>query len=233
MQMKISTGTCYLAHWLLLVGLWLLLCPTTTLAFFASKPPATQSSKPTSTSTSTSSVDQAVAIYNRTFPFGRDPPQRNFLGDFGMPNQDFDGTRIKKESYQSNKRRRLTDITPKQAQQTYQQLVKLYGDERALQMVQAQPICLAFDSSKFAKSLDAWTNVFGLDAAQDMVARNPGLLAVRPDEASKAADSTMVFSYIVAATRPLGPILLAGLLFLLLTPAIQSLTGIHYGIPHS
>jgi hypothetical protein len=65
-----------------------------------------------------------------------------------------------------------------------------------------------------------------------MVARNPGLLAVRSDEAAKASDSTMVFSYIVGYTRPLGPFLLLSLLLLLLTPVIEGVTGIQYGINH-
>lgn len=170
-----------------------------------------------------------MAIYDKKFPFGREPPKSNFMGDFGMPNQDFDGTRLKKK-YATSKR--LTDISPAQAKQAFLELARLYGEERALAMVKAQPLCLAFDVKNFAKSLAAWAEVFGLEAAQEMVARNPGLLAVRPDEATNATDSTMAFSYIVAATRPLGPVLLAGLFFLLLTPTIESLTGIQYGINH-
>jgi hypothetical protein len=144
-------------------------------------------------------------------------------------NQDFDGTRIKKNN---PSKKRLTDITPEQAKKSFNELARLYGDERALGMVKAQPICLAFDSTRFSATCDAWTEVFGLEKTQEMVARNPGLLAVRPGEAAKASDSTMVFSYIVAATRPLGPVLLVTLLLAVLTPLIESVTGIQYGITH-
>ncbi len=191
-------------------------------AFFASKPVA----KRTSVSPFT---DEAISIYDKNFPFGREPPKPNPFIDFGMPNQDFDGTRIKSKN---PSKKRLTDITPEQAKKSFNELARLYGDERALSMVKAQPICLAFDNQNFDKCLENWTNVFGLEASQDMVARNPGLLAVRAEEASKATDSTMVFSYLVAFTRPLGPILLATLFLLILTPTIEALTGVQYGINH-
>jgi hypothetical protein len=188
------------------------------------------SAKPASKKVSASPLaEEAVAIYNKNHPFGREPPKPNPMGDFGMPNQDFDGTRVKSKN---PSKKRLTDITPEQAKKSFNELARLYGDERALGMVKAQPICLAFDSTKFAQTCAGWTEVFGLEATQDMVARNPGLLAVRPEEAAKATDSTMAFSYIVAFTRPLGSVLLATLLLLLLTPAIESLTGVQYGINH-
>lgn len=199
-----------------------MMIPSQSMAFFmgGSKPRAKVSPL----------TDEAIAIYDKNFPFDRDPPNSNIMGNFGMPNRDIDGTPIKKE-YPSSKKR-LADITPEQAKKTFSEMARLYGDERALTMVKVQPICLAFDSSTFGRSLEGWTEVFGLEQSQDMVARNPGLLAVRPDEAAKATDSTMIFSYIVAITRPLGPFLLIALFVLLLTPAIESLTGIQYGINH-
>lgn len=200
---------------LLLVGL------VGTASAFFSKSPAKVSGSPL--------APEAVAFYDKNFPFGREPPKANFLGDFGMPNQDFDGTRIKSKN---PSKKRLTDITEAQAKKSFNILANLYGDERALGMVKAQPICLAFDTNNFAACLDNWSEVFGLEGAQAMVARNPGLLAVRPEEAAKATDSTMAFSYIVALTRPVGPLLLAGTLFLILTPLIESVTGIKYGINH-
>ena len=59
-----------------------------------------------------------------------------------------------------------------------------------------------------------------------MVTRNAGLLAIRPDEAAKATDQTMQASYLIGATRPFGDILLPGLAFLLLVPAIEGITGV-------
>ena len=58
------------------------------------------------------------------------------------------------------------------------------------------------------------------------VLRNPGLLGVRASEAAKASDQTMVFSYIVAATRPIG---IAGpivILSLVMVPVFEGITGV-------
>jgi hypothetical protein len=140
-----------------------------------------------------------------------------------MPDRDLDGTDLKKV-YKDSKR--LTDITEQEAKASFTELAKLYGEERALDMVKALPICLAFDKKAFAASLSAWSEIFGAEESKDMATRNPGLLAVRPDEAGKATDSTMTFSYIVAYTRPLGPVALPLLGFLLLTPVIEYYTGI-------
>lgn len=216
------TRTSSSSVWILLFAL-AALCLSSASAFFAQKPAAAKKM------VGSPFVEEAIAIYDKNFPFGRPPPKSNPLGDFGMPNQDFDGTRVKKPNAS---KKRLTDITPEQAKKSFNELAKLYGDDRALTMVKAQPICLAFDSTKFAQTQAAWTEVFGLEATQDMVARNPGLLAVRPEEAAKATDSTMAFSYIVAFTRPLGPVLLGTLFVLLLTPVIEGLTGIQYGFNH-
>jgi len=195
-------------------------------------------SKPTTSKSSTSPLtQQALDIYNKAFPFDREPPKANPLGDFGMPYTDIDGTILnpapsRKNKDPTKKSRRLTDVSRDRAAKTFNVLVNLYGEQRAFSMVKIQPICLCFDSNQFQPSLEAWTEVFGLEASQDMVARNPGLLAVRSDEAARSDGSTMAFSYLVAITRPVGPLLLAGLLFLIFTPAIEGITGIKYGINH-
>lgn len=190
-------------------------------AFFGSKAPKALVTSPL--------TQEALDIYNKAFPFDRPPPKTNPWNDFGMPYTDIDGSRVRSKN---PSKRRLTDISRERAAKAFNTLVKLYGEDRAMSIVKAQPLSLCFDSDYFGPSLEAWTEVFGLEAAQDMVARNPGLLAVRPDEAAKSTDSTMVFSYIVGATRPLGPLLLLTLLGLLLTPAIEAATGIQYGINH-
>lgn len=170
-------------------------------------------------------AEEAVQIFDKKYPFGRDPPKSIGFGDFGMPNRDIDGTPLKKQSnIQSNKR--LTDITQEQATASFSALAAAYGEERALDMVKALPLCLAFDKSVFGPSLREWSQVFGEEEAKEMVRRNPGLLAVKPEEASRSTDQTMTFSYIVAATRPLGPFLLSSLALLLLIPAFEAITGL-------
>ena len=176
---------------------------------------------------STPLMDEAIAIYDSKFPFGRGPPKRDFRGDFGMPNQDFDGTRVKTTNNDETPAR-LTDITEEQARGTFAELTKLYTEDRAIEMVKAMPICLAFKKDRFAPCLEIFAEEFGLEAAQDMVTRNPGLLAVKPKDAAATDASAMAFSYIIAFTRPAGPFLLAGLLLALLTPFIKSVTGIDF-----
>jgi hypothetical protein len=168
-------------------------------------------------------TDQAIQIFAKEYPFGRPPVKTNPLVDFGMPNRDLDRTKLKKVESTG---KRLTDISEEQAKASFAQLAKLYGGERALDVVTALPICLAFDSKLFAGSLKAWSEIFGPEEAKEMVRRNPGLLAVRPTDAASATDTTMKFSYLVAYTRPLGPVGLPLLFVLLLTPAIEFVTGI-------
>ena len=61
---------------------------------------------------------------------------------------------------------------------------------------------------------------------QNMVSRNPGLLAVQPKDAGINTDNTMAASYVIAATRPIGifgPITIGSLL---MVPVIEGTTGI-------
>lgn len=62
-----------------------------------------------------------------------------------------------------------------------------------------------------------------------MVIRNPALLSVAPsgpDGADTADGKAMFLSYVIAATRPIGGLLL-GLLFTLLSiPALEIVTGV-------
>ena len=224
---------------LFLLVLTVLACTTfptipTVEAFFGTK----TTSSPVGKSPLT---QQALDTFNKAFPFDREPPKSNPFNDFGMPYTDLDGTILqpsKNGNYRNKNKtgkkvnRRLTDISRERAAQSFNVLVQLYGEQRALTMVQNQPICLCFDSNQFKPALEAWTQIFGLEESQNMVARNPGLLAVKAEEASKSSDSTMIFSYIVGFTRPVGPLLLATMFFLLLTPALEGLTGIQFGINH-
>jgi hypothetical protein len=83
----------------------------------------------------------------------------------------------------------------------FNELARLYGDKEALEMVKIMPRVLRFNADNFDPCLESWTEQFGLERAQAMVRRNPGLLGVRPDQ-TEDADSSMYGSYFVAAIRP-------------------------------
>lgn len=165
-------------------------------------------------------IDEAIAFYNEKFPFQREPPKASPLSTFGMSDK------TKSQMASRNQGRRLTDITEKQARSTFQQLAKLYGDDVAKQMVIDLPVCLSFNPSWFKPSLEAYSEIFGKDEAQAMVARNPGLLAVKPSDAVTVTDQTMTFSYLVAYTRPYSKVTLPLLFGLLLIPVVEAITDI-------
>ena len=57
------------------------------------------------------------------------------------------------------------------------------------------------------------------------VTRNPLLLALRPEgfgQASGIGPDTIVYSYVIAITRPIGPVLLYGTIFLVCYPFIKN-----------
>jgi hypothetical protein len=169
--------------------------------------------------------DEAVAIYAKIFPFGREPLKDSPLIGFGMPTSS--ATRSKQ--YKS-KEKWFADISEKDARAAFQILSKVYGAQNALAMTKAQPLCLSFDRNIFAATLEEYAQIFGREEAIAMVCRNPGLIAVRPAEAAKATGLTMQASYVVAATRPLGSVLLVILLALVMVPAIEGITGIPISI---
>lgn len=90
----------------------------------------------------------------------------------------------------------------------FNELARLYGDDEALGMVRTVPRALKFRRENFQKCLDSWTEQFGPEGARAMVARNPGLLGVRPEQ-TDGAEASMAFSYVVAALRPSLPKLVA------------------------
>lgn len=99
-------------------------------------------------------------------------------------------------------------------------MARLYGDKEALEMVKICPQTLKFKRENFQRCLDSWEEQFGLEKAQAMVLRNPGLLGIRPEQ-TDGAESSMVFSYIVALTRPLPKIIAAGGLLAILTAGMR------------
>lgn len=170
--------------------------------------------------------DEAIAVFNKRYPFGRGVVKQNPFIKLGMPNRDIDGTPVATVVSADKAGKRMTDISEKEARAAFSELAKLYGAEEALEITNALPIALAFSSKNFGESLKEFSILFGEEKAKAMVVRNPGLLAINPTNAAKSNEQTMVFSYLVAWTRPFGKVLLPGVLFLLLTPLIEQVTGL-------
>lgn len=95
-----------------------------------------------------------------------------------------------------------SDADKTEKSQTFNEIARLYGDSEALEMVKICPQTLKFKRENFQPCLDSWEEQFGLEKAQAMVLRNPGLLGIRPEQ-TDGAESSMFFSYVVAVTRPL------------------------------
>lgn len=167
--------------------------------------------------------NDAIAIFEQKFPFDAAPPKQVGLGSFGMPGNSAKST----ADSSSSSSKRLTDVGEPRARAAFTELAKLYGgSEEALNMVRVQPIILCFNFQQWGESLEKWEDMYGLEKAQGMVQRNPGLLAVKPSDAAESDESAMVFSYIIAITRPSSKVLLPLLVLLLLSPFIEAVTGI-------
>ncbi|KAL3923398.1 MAG: hypothetical protein SGILL_001679 [Bacillariaceae sp.] len=169
----------------------------------------------TATTKTPSLTQEAVDIFGNLYPYGQAPREKTALSKLsgiGVPKVDIDGTRYDKP----RTGKRLTDISEKEAADSFNTLASIYGAERALDMVKIFPICLTFNKSEFKGSFEAWTEVFGEEETKEMYEKM----------ASKASDQTMVFSYIVGATRPIGKAGPISIMLLVLTPTIESLTGI-------
>ena len=171
--------------------------------------------------------DEAVQIYQKKYP--KRAPFKPFFSEWGLPPKDIDGTEIKKsKSGGATVTKTIFDVEEKEQREAFRELCRLYGSDEALQMTTIQPGILAFDKTNFAPSLKAYSGVFGEDEAKGMIARNPGLLAVKPADAAGSDDTTMKFSYILAATRPVGQYGVYGLLALLSLPVIEGISGVPF-----
>ena len=172
-------------------------------------------------------TQEAVQIYGDKFAYGRAPRTENVLdtiSKIGVPQTDFDGTKVLKKT--QNPGKRITDLSEAEVANTFNGLAAVYGEERAIEMVKLFPVCMSFDSKAFAATFAIWKDIFGEEETKDMVSRNPGLLAVQPKDAGKNTDNTMTFSYIVAYTRPIGIFGPIFILSLLMVPVIEGTTGI-------
>jgi len=177
-------------------------------------------------------TQEAVEVYGAKYSYGRSPRQESVwdsVSRFGVPTTDIDGTKVLRKTESSGKR--ITDKTEADVAAAFNKLAAIYGEERAIDMVKIFPICMSFDPASFAGSFDVWTEVFGEEESKDMVSRNPGLLAVKPKDAGKNTGNTMAFSYIVAATRPIGILGPIGIGSLLSIPVIEGTTGIAIKAP--
>eukprot|EP00640_Fibrocapsa_japonica_P007773 CAMPEP_0113941410 /NCGR_PEP_ID=MMETSP1339-20121228/7323_1 /TAXON_ID=94617 /ORGANISM="Fibrocapsa japonica" /LENGTH=153 /DNA_ID=CAMNT_0000945541 /DNA_START=185 /DNA_END=646 /DNA_ORIENTATION=+ /assembly_acc=CAM_ASM_000762 len=112
---------------------------------------------------------------------------------------------------------------------TFGRISSVYGEENTLKMVKKVPMILEYKTPDFKPTYDAFVGVFGEEETKALLARNPLLLSVRPTGyggADTSGKETIFLSYVIDITRPLGPVLLAGLFFALSVPAIEIATGI-------
>lgn len=167
-------------------------------------------------------IEEALSIYDKKFPSAGKASANPFWNDWGLPARDLDGTAIKSEK----PNRKLFDVGATFRQQAFEEIATLYGTEEALTMTRILPGILAFDSKNFKPSLNNFSEIFGEEEAKAMIMRNPGLLYVTPENAAKADDLTMKFSYALSVTRPAGPLLLYGTLSLLMVPVLEGITGV-------
>ena len=170
-------------------------------------------------------VQEALDIFEAKFKVSENRKAfKPFFTQWGVPEKDIDGSQIKKDS---GSKKRLVDADVKTQRAAFNEIAKIYGEEAALQMVKDLPYCLAFKISNFAGNFAVYEEIFGEEEAKAMVSRNPGLLAISPEDAARNTnEQTMVFSYLIGYTRPIGDIALPGLLLLLATPGIEQVTGI-------
>ncbi len=172
-------------------------------------------------------AQEAVQIYGDKYNYNK-PPKEDTVFDsisrIGVPKTDIDGSQVMRAKAQPG--RRITDMKEAEVAATFSGIAAVYGDERAIEMVRTFPFCLSFDKKSFAPTFAIWAEIFGEEETKDMVSRNPGLLAIQPKDAGINTDNTMMFSYIIAATRPIGLFGPAGIFALLMVPVIEGTTGI-------
>jgi hypothetical protein len=172
---------------------------------------------------------EAVEIFGAKYPYDRAPLKSNVFNDiakFGVPTTDIDGSAVLTKSAKKTASRRITDLSESDVVKNFSALASVYGEERSIDMVKIFPICLTFDTNQFSKTFAVWSEIYGAEKTKGMVSRNPGLLAVEPKDAPQSTEQTMVFSYIIAFTRPIGIFGPIGILALLSVPGIEASTGI-------
>jgi hypothetical protein len=172
-----------------------------------------------------SKLNDAIALYQKRYPQNRGPRKRAFNAGVGLPVRDLDGTKLK-VAKSNTLGKTFSERSESELRATYQTLQKYFGDDDTYQMVQDFTLVLTMNRKNLAAIMAAYANNFGKDQADAMVKRNPGLLFCQPKDAATADNLTMQFSYVVAITRPVGPLLLYTLLALVFEPTFELLSGI-------
>lgn len=144
-------------------------------------------------------------------------------------------------AYKSSGGRKLSETPDEDLAATFEALAELYGgDDKALEMVEAVPRILAFEASKLAATKASFVANLAGDKDDEpakyteadvvaMIQRNPllsGVPATGYGSAEACGEETMYASYVVAATRPLGPVLLFTLIALVLSPFVKKALGL-------
>mmetsp|Transcript_50500 Transcript_50500/g.86533 ORF Transcript_50500/g.86533 Transcript_50500/m.86533 type:complete len:251 (+) Transcript_50500:1-753(+) len=199
--------------------------------------------------------DEAVAAYRAKFSkkrlqvpeyFKKSPFSANSLAGKEFYQGTKPDTKSKTKAKVSN-----TALADKDLKVTFKTIAGLYGgDDNALKMVQAVPTTLSYNAANMkltkAALMTAFCGKFKEDGVtplysnsdgspkyteQDVVEmcmRNPLLIGIRAEGYGSAINSqedTMQLSYVIAATRPIGGLLLATTLLLLITPIIKKSLG--------
>ncbi|CAM9822507.1 unnamed protein product [Chrysoparadoxa australica] len=120
--------------------------------------------------------------------------------------------------------------SPEQLEASFDKIMELYGPEYGEKIVKAVPDVLSFNAERMEGPLRAYQTTFGEEEAKAMVARNPLIMAVKAEGyggADSAGKETLYASYVVEATRENGALWLSLLAFLLLSPLMKNIAGIH------
>lgn len=181
--------------------------------------------KSSKVSVTPATLEAALDIYETKFEVagGTRKAFKPFFTQWGLPDKDLDGSAVKTANAS---KKRMVDTDVKNQKAAFTEIARIYGEDEALQMVKDLPYILAFNLSNFAENYKVYEDIFGDEAAKAMVQRNPGLLAVKAEDAARNTDEqTMAFSYLVSTFRPISDIAFPFLLLLLSTPAIEQVSG--------
>mmetsp|Transcript_4050 Transcript_4050/g.3822 ORF Transcript_4050/g.3822 Transcript_4050/m.3822 type:complete len:252 (-) Transcript_4050:197-952(-) len=185
------------------------------------------SSKSKKVVVSEATLQEALTVFENRFQLSNASKKtfKPFFTQWGVPKKDLDGSLVRTTS-EKGVSKRMVNTNLKDQKAAFTEIARIYGEDAALQMVKDLPYALAFNKSNFAANYKVYEDVFGEEPAKAMVKRNPGLLAIKPEDALKTDEQTMAFSYLVSTFRPVSDVAFPLLLLLLSTPAIERFSGI-------
>lgn len=127
------------------------------------------------------------------------------------------------------------DVTDDEAAFRFAFLNSVIGDEDlTIQAINNAPLVLTISEGRVIDNFDVYKEIYGLEKATGLIVRNPLILQVPTrgyGSAETSGDETILMSYVVAATRPIGGPLLALLGFLLAYKPLIGLAGIENPLP--